>query len=200
MQIVKRIWHGLTRPTAKFASGTLLIAGFLAGIIFWGGFNWGLEASNSMSFCISCHEMRDTVYQEYKETIHFRSPSGVRAICSDCHVPHEWGPKMIRKIQATFNELPKHIFGYSAEDLEANRLELAKHVWARMEANDSRNCRSCHKMDGMELANQAPRARGQHEDAAAEGDTCIDCHKGIAHKPVHKELEQPSDEGGFMLE
>lgn len=203
MQSIKKLWRLLARPSARFAVGTLLIAGFVAGIIFWGGFNWAVEASNSEAFCISCHEMRSTVYEELKETVHYRNASGVRAICSDCHVPKEWGAKMIRKIQASFNELPKHFLGYmdTREEFEAQRLDLAKRVWARMEANDSRNCRNCHGMSAMDLEKQAPRARGQHEDAAAEGDTCIDCHKGIAHKPVHEQLEEPpADEGGFMLE
>ena len=43
---------------------------FAAGIIFWGGFNTAMEATNTESFCISCHEMREFVYEEYKGTIH----------------------------------------------------------------------------------------------------------------------------------
>ena len=53
---------------------------FAAGIIFWGGFNTVLEATNTEGFCTSCHEMRDFVYQEYKETIHFNNRTGVRAV------------------------------------------------------------------------------------------------------------------------
>jgi len=203
MNAIKKLWRIVSTPAARIASGTLLVAGFAAGIVFWGGFNWALEASNAETFCISCHEMESTVYQELQTTIHFRNRTGVRAICSDCHVPHEWGPKMIRKIQATFNELPKHFVGYmdTKEKFEAHRLELAKRVWARMEGNDSRNCRNCHSMTAMDLEKQAPRARGQHRSAEQEGETCIDCHKGIAHKPVHEQLETPpSDEGGFMLQ
>lgn len=66
-----------------------------------GGFNTVMEATNTLEFCISCHEMRDNVYQEYKETIHFTNRTGVRATCSDCHVPKDWGHKMMRKVQAS---------------------------------------------------------------------------------------------------
>ena len=55
----------------------------------------------------------------------------------------------------------------------------------------------------MDFTNQKPRARTQHESAAKEGETCIDCHKGIAHKPVHKQLEDTEEEdegGGFTLD
>ena len=96
---IKRVWQWWRRPS-RLALGTLLLIGFVGGIIFWGGFNTGMEKANTEEFCISCHEMRNTVYQEYMETVHYNNRSGVRATCPDCHVPHEWGPKMIRKIKA----------------------------------------------------------------------------------------------------
>jgi nitrate/TMAO reductase-like tetraheme cytochrome c subunit len=77
------------------------IAMFFAGIIFWGGFNTFMESTNTLGFCIGCHEMRNTVYAEYKQTVHYQNTSGVRAICSDCHVPKSWGPKLMRKIHAS---------------------------------------------------------------------------------------------------
>jgi len=205
MRFIRAIWRFISRPSQR-ALGTLLVIGVAAGVIFTGGFHWALEATNTESFCISCHEMRSTVYQELKETPHYTNPSGVRATCPDCHVPKEYTYKIARKIQATFNELPKHFIGYldTKEKFEAHRLEMAKNVWATMEANDSRECRNCHEMNFMELQAQAPRARGQHADAQEEGETCIDCHKGIAHKDVSDQLEKPEGEegggGGFMLE
>ena len=51
----------------------------ILGIILWGGFNTALELTNTEQFCISCHEMEDNVYQEYKTTIHYANRSGVRA-------------------------------------------------------------------------------------------------------------------------
>ena len=65
---------------------------FVAGIVFWGGFNTAMEATNTLGFCISCHEMESTVYQEYRASSHHTNPSGVQAVCSDCHVPREWVP------------------------------------------------------------------------------------------------------------
>ncbi|HRE18510.1 MAG TPA: NapC/NirT family cytochrome c, partial [Rhodocyclaceae bacterium] len=59
---------------------------FVLGILFWGGFNTAMEWTNREEFCISCHEMKDNVYQEYRNTIHYSNRSGVRATCPDCHV------------------------------------------------------------------------------------------------------------------
>ncbi len=150
--------------------------------MFWGGFHAALEATNNEAFCISCHEMRDNVYVEYKETIHYTNRTGVRATCPDCHVPKEWGPKMLRKIQAS-NEVLGKILGTidTREKFEAKRLELARHEWARMKANNSLECRNCHTLASMNREVQKPRAQKSHEMAVKDGDTCIDCHKGIAH-------------------
>ena len=175
-------WEVLRRPSVKYSLLTLLTAGFFSGIIFWGGFNTAMEATNSMDFCISCHEMRDNVYQEYKQTIHYSNRTGVRAVCSDCHVPKDWTHKIIRKIQAS-KEVYGKVFGTidTKEKFEAKRLELARHEWARMKASDSRECRNCHSFEGMNVDVQKQRARKMHENAQKDKMTCIDCHKGIAH-------------------
>ncbi|WP_296802536.1 NapC/NirT family cytochrome c [Thiolapillus sp.] len=163
---------------------------FILGIIFWGGFNWAMEKTNTLEFCIGCHEMKDNVYQEYKPTIHYSNRTGVRAECPDCHVPKEWIYKVIRKIQAS-NELYHHFIVKDVdtpEKFDAKRLELAKHVWAAMKDTDSRECRNCHNFESMNPKFQRPRARKQHLNAFETGQTCIDCHKGIAHKSVRKLL------------
>jgi cytochrome c-type protein NapC len=147
--------------------------------------------------------MKNIVYEEYKKTTHYSNLSGVRALCSDCHVPKEWTDKIAAKIRAAFTELPLHFIGAlnTREKFEARRLDMAKRVWKYMEATDSRECRNCHEMDKMDLAKQPARARAQHESAQEEGETCIDCHKGLAHKPVHKELEKTTEEeADFILE
>jgi cytochrome c-type protein NapC len=179
---LKRLWQSLRAPS-KYSLLALLVVGFVGGIVFWGGFHAALEATNTETFCISCHEMRDNVYAEYKETIHYTNRTGVRATCPDCHVPKEWGPKMIRKIQAS-NEVLHKLLGSidTKEKFEAKRLTLARNEWARMKATNSIECRNCHTLASMNREVQKPRAQKSHEMAVKDGDTCIDCHKGIAHR------------------
>ncbi len=169
---------------------------FVSGIVFWGGFNTAMEATNQMEFCVSCHEMKDNVYAEYKKTIHYENRTGVRATCPDCHVPKDWVHKIMRKIQAS-KELYHWALGTvdTPEKFDAKRLTLAKSEWARMKANDSLECRNCHSFEGMSAEKQKQRAKKQHEMAKADGMTCIDCHKGIAHKPVHHLLEEEENDG-----
>ena len=180
---VRGLWRALRRPSARFSLLTLLGGGFVAGIIFWGGFNTAMEATNTLGFCTSCHEMRDTVYQEYRQTIHFSNRTGVRAICSDCHVPKDWVHKVVRKVKAT-RELYGKVTGLidTPAKFEAHRSELAKRVWTAMQETDSRECRNCHSFDGMNPEKQSPVAAKIHAIAKSKERTCIDCHKGIAHK------------------
>ena len=191
---LRRFWTMLNKPSAKYSLLAISVVSFIVGILFWGGFHTGLEMTNSLEFCTTCHEMRDNVYQEYKQTIHYSNRTGVRAICSDCHVPREWGPKMIRKAQASLEVWGKLTGDIDTkEKFEKKRMELATHEWARMKANGSQECRNCHNFDAMssELQKQTPYKK--HMKAKAEGKTCIDCHKGIAHH-LPKEYEEPDDE------
>ena len=172
----------------------VLILGVGAGIIFWGGFHTAMEASNTTTFCITCHEMRDTVYKEYQETVHFKNPSGVQASCADCHVPREWLHKVVRKIRAT-NELYHKALGTisTPEKFEAKRWEMANRVWDTMRETDSRECRNCHHLDSMDLEEQDRSARKKHAKAEERGKTCIDCHKGIAHEYPDKPDDADAD-------
>ena len=178
------IWGVLRRPSSVFSLGALVFAGFIAGIMFWGAFNTALEFTNTESFCISCHEMRDNVYEELKTTIHYNNRSGVRAHCPDCHVPHDWTDKIARKMQAS-KEVWGKIFGTinTRDKFLDHRLQLAIREWARMKANDSLECRNCHSAQSMDITRQSPRAVDAHQRLLFTGEkTCIDCHKGIAHR------------------
>ncbi len=181
-------------PSRKILFGTTISAAvffMVIGVIFWGGFNTAMEATNTLEFCISCHEMEENVYQEYKKTIHYSNRAGVRATCSDCHVPRPWVHKVVRKIQAS-NEVFHKLLGTidTPEKFNDKRLSLARNVWRTMKSTDSRECRNCHDFSTMNPANQKSRARKQHLNAMKAGNTCIDCHKGIAHNKVHDQLPE----------
>ncbi len=183
----------LNSPSSRWTLGGILFVGFVSGVIFWGGFNTAMEMTNKESFCISCHEMEDNVYQEYKDTIHYSNRSGVRATCPDCHVPKDWIHKVARKIQAS-NEVYHKILGSidTPEKFEAKRLQLAGNVWRVMKETDSRECRNCHDFESMDYVKQGRRAVKAHEDGLAGGKTCIDCHKGIAHSLPDMHSVDPS--------
>jgi cytochrome c-type protein NapC len=184
------------KPRSARKGWTLLLVGIVAGIVLWGGFNTAMEATNTEVFCVTCHEMEANVYKELQDTVHYQNRTGVRATCPDCHVPKDWIHKIARKIQAS-NELYHHFNGTidTKQKFEEKRMELAQNVWTAMKNTDSRECRNCHNFDSMDYDKQDARSSTRHDDAEEQGLTCIDCHKGIAHK-LPKEYDPEKDVAG----
>ena len=170
---------------------------FVGGIVFWGAFNTAFEVTNTEKFCISCHEMRDNVYQEYRNTIHAANRSGVRATCPDCHVPKPFGPKMVAKIRAS-KDVYHNLLGTidTTEKFNARRLHMAEAVWTRMKETNSRECRNCHDDQSFDYIKQSRRAATLHQEGLNDGKTCIDCHKGIAHRLPAVEQAIGAEKGG----
>ncbi|MGO2133705.1 MAG: pentaheme c-type cytochrome TorC [Halomonas sp.] len=193
MRILKTIWQTLKRPPVHISLGVIVLLSFIGGVIFWGGFNTALEATNTEKFCVSCHEMSDNVYQELQQTVHWENRTGVRATCPDCHVPHNWTDKIARKMQAS-KEVWGTIFGTidTREKFLEKRLELAQHEWQRFSANDSLECRNCHDYDSMDWNRMSDEAVRFMRPAAEKNQSCIDCHKGIAHElPEQMNFKNP---------
>lgn len=173
----------LTRLRARWKLAlALTLIGVAAAMLLTVGGAYGLAVTSTESFCIGCHEMRNNVYAEYKGTPHDTNRSGVRAICTDCHVPREPLPLIMRKARATF-EVIGHWRGIidTKEKFEAHRSMLAERVWTRMLETDSHECRNCHVAEKMAQDKQSEKAQTRHAKARAEGWTCIECHYGIAH-------------------
>lgn len=179
----------------------MLTVGTVLGVIIWGGLNTGMEYTNRSEFCLSCHEM-SIPYEELKKTVHYKNRSGTTVQCADCHVagsktPTDYMFKSFQKLMAARDVIGK-ITGIvdTPEKFEAHRLTMAKRVWARMEERDSKECRNCHDFKYMNPEKQKDRSVVKHEGAQEDGKTCIDCHKGIAHKPVHQDLAPETPKEG----
>lgn len=176
------IWAAIRRWGLVKAIGVVALVLIVIMLLVVGGAA-GLAWTNTEKFCISCHEMRNNVYAEFKDTVHDRNRTGVRAICSDCHVPREPVALILRKLQASFELYHKAVGTVDTkEKFEAKRYELAQRVWKRMKQTDSQECRNCHHEGNIDADLQKEESRVQHEKGKAEGSTCIDCHFGIAHK------------------
>jgi cytochrome c-type protein NapC len=179
-----RLWR---RPRRWWLLG-IPLGGFVAllgGIGFSSGVAAGLQQVETLKFCAqTCHEMA-TPFQEYSQTIHYKNEVGVRAVCADCHVPRSFFPRVMTHAEASM-ELVGKLTGKldTPAKYEKHRAEMAQAVWKVLKANDSAECRGCHNFTAMDLAKQNPMAARRHAAAAlpGSGQTCIDCHKGIAHK------------------
>ncbi|GAL07174.1 cytochrome c-type protein TorC [Photobacterium aphoticum] len=189
---MKKLWQMLTKPSSKYSILALVLVGIgitLAGVLT---VHKSFEFASQTEFCTSCHTMQQN-YEEYKQSVHFKNASGVRAECVDCHQPKDLPGAVMRKLGAWKDVYHHFVTGKidTPEKLEEHRLELAQVVWERMKSQNSKTCKSCHSYDAMDHSKQSAKAAFEMNKAAAEDMNCIECHKGIAH-------ELPNMAGGFQ--
>jgi nitrate/TMAO reductase-like tetraheme cytochrome c subunit len=176
------LWDRLRTPSSRHALGSLVLLGIVLGATGLASVEYTFHALDSDAFCLSCHELQENIGIVYQTTVHARNATGFVVGCADCHVPKPLGPKLLRKTQG-LREFYHHLRGTidTPAKFEAHRLEMAQRVWTYMESVDSRECRDCHQSGRFDLEAQSERAREFHEAALSKDETCIDCHKGIAH-------------------
>lgn len=177
----KQIKSFFLKPSNRIGLGVLVTLGFIAGAIAWQQFNNVMDVTSTEEFCVSCHSM-ETPLEELKQTVHWSNNSGVRATCPDCHLPHDKTPKYARKMQASREVLAELSGKYNEEgSFEEHRAEMTEREWARFAANGSKECKNCHSYDRMNFEKMSKAAQKAMKPAAERNQSCVDCHKGIAH-------------------
>lgn len=190
MKFFTAIKHFFIKPSTKIGLGILLSIGFIVGAISWHKFNDLMDYTSTEEFCVSCHSMQQPL-DELKQTAHWSNRSGVSATCSSCHLPHENLAKYARKVEA-IREVVAEMKGKFDEEgaFEKHRLEMAEREWARFAANGSKECKACHSYDRMNFDKMSEAARKAMIPAAAKDQSCMDCHKGVAHHLPKMEVAQ----------
>jgi len=170
-------WSRLFSPSARYSVFTLLAAGVAIGAVGLLTLRYVLHATATNEFCSTCHA--NDAAKEWSESKHHNNRVGFVAGCSDCHLPRELMPMMVRKVKAA-KEVWNHFAGKidTPEKYEAHRKEMAENEWARMRGNRAQECRNCHN---PVLSTDKDKAE-MHKGALSGGAICIDCHKGVAHK------------------
>jgi cytochrome c-type protein NapC len=139
-----------------------LVAGMLLGVLTLASFNGVMHATSSEAFCgNSCHEMGTPL------------------------ASLEFFPKILRKIEAS-REVWGHITGLidTPEKYAAHQPAMREREINRMRANDSQECRNCHRVERMDFDAQPRMAKRLHPKMKERGKTCIDCHDGVAHSTL----------------
>ncbi|KXF82279.1 NapC/NirT family cytochrome c [Enterovibrio coralii] len=174
--------------------------GIAVGWLTLGGTAAVMHATSSTEFCVSCHSMQ-IAYEEYEGSVHFSNAKGIRAECADCHIPNDPIGYVFTKIRATKDIYHEFVTGkIDTEDkYEEHRMAMAETVWAQLRENDSATCRSCHTNEAMDLYSQTEEAAKMHEYGVENNQTCIDCHKGVAHFAPEPEMDSAAFDQLFAL-
>ena len=181
----------LFAPSLRYSLFTLLAAGFALGSVVTIGFQYALYAVGTNAFCSSCHA--NDAAKEWRESVHHDNRAGTVVACSECHVPRELLPKIVR-VAKSFKEIWSHFTGVinTREKYEAHRQAMDETEWNRLRGNGARECWNCHRPESMVNKEKADLA-GMHKSALAGGQVCIDCHKGVGHRAP---AQSPADAGG----
>ena len=182
---IRRAMRWLFTPSARWSIFALVFVGLVIGATSVIGTQVAMAVTGTTEFCGStCHSHEKFVYSEHKQSPHYANRVGVRAACTDCHVPHTYPAKLFYKAKAGATDALAELRGTisTQEKLDHERWRLANEVWDEMRANNSENCRHCHDPQAMDTAKQSEDAVKQHKKFASGKATCIDCHTGVAHK------------------
>jgi trimethylamine-N-oxide reductase (cytochrome c), cytochrome c-type subunit TorY len=143
-------------------------------------------SDSSDAFCTQCHTMAQEADKPYyQNSRHRNNHLGVQATCDKCHVPMtNWFVNTFTRVtlgmKDSFVELT-HDFSNPAA-WEAYRVDLEPRALARLRAQDSVTCRSCHDADAIHPTSEAGRA--SHASLGQGGVTCVDCHTNLVHPPA----------------
>ena len=183
--VIRRFIGWLFSPSPRWSVFVLLLVGVLVGGAGVIGTQVGVHLTGTDEFCgTACHSHASFVYPEHKTSLHYANRTGVRAMCVDCHVPHNYPAKLIYKAKAGVTDLLAEMRGSisTQEKFDRERWRLANMVWDEMKENNSENCRTCHDPKAWDATKQSAGAWSSHKKFFAGKATCIECHTGVAHK------------------
>ena len=196
--MLRRFFSWLFRPSARWSIFALVLVGLVLGSVGVIGTQVAMAVTGSTEFCgNSCHSHEKFVFPEHKLSPHYANRVGVRASCTDCHVPHTYPTKLFYKAKAGITDAFAELKGTisTQEKFDAERWRLANIVWDEMKENNSANCRTCHDPAAWDNKKQSEDAVKQHKKFTAGKATCIECHTGVAHKEP-EEPKAPAKAGG----
>ena len=181
-------WRKIFKPSAKLSIFTLLVGGAVFGAVAFYAGQTTLHATSTDAFCMTCHS-NHSVQDEVLASVHGDNAAGIVVHCRDCHLPRESFAYLKKKIAVSpdlWRFLTTPDFN-TQEHLEEHRLEWAELTHNYLRSIDSSTCRACHSRvdDDNPPEHLSRMAVGMHtmnkNRAPEERQTCIDCHKGVAH-------------------
>ncbi len=196
MALIRRLIQIVRTPSTRYSLGVLVAAGVAIGVAGVPTFTTIIYETSTDAFCLICHEQN--IGLEMAGRVHNDNALGYHVGCSECHLPRAFWPKVVAKTVTGVKDVYHTALGTidTYEKFEARRMHMAMATWKAMNKNDSRECRYCHDQSKWDLALQREKSRKYHSPALRRGKTCIDCHKGIAHKlPIG--IEEDHQVGGL---
>lgn len=148
----------------KRYSRTLLVFAVLLGVFFGLGlytFGYGKGFSyfsHDPAACANCHIMQPE-YDSWQKGTHHHA-----AVCVDCHLPHDFIPKMIAKTDNGW----RHSKAFTLQDFHEPIQITPRNAEILQE-----NCLRCHNKFVDNIVHGSTDAKNAVQ--------CVHCHKGVGH-------------------
>ena len=154
----------------------ILFAGFVLGLLFAIYFNKLMDYTSTNESCAICH-VHPHVFDSWKLSSHYDTPSGVRTDCVECHLPPKGQGYLREKIIAAVRDVYGLVFKDSADynwELKSTLEYAERHVFKE-------SCLHCHEnLFPLTLSKDGQDAHlyyTQNEDDLR----CINCHLNVNH-------------------
>ena len=97
---IRRTLRWLFSPSARWSVFALVLVGLVIGAVGVIGTQVAVAVTGTSDFCgTTCHSHEKFIYPDHKLSAHYANRTGVRAACTDCHVPHSYPAKLIVKAE-----------------------------------------------------------------------------------------------------
>ena len=177
------------RGSIRWSVVLLLALGAAIGLVIAGTTTWMVNTTSTNQFCANqCHSMQWAA-AAYERGPHYINAVGVRATCSDCHVPFENEPatpfqyvfgtlwtKAVSGTKDAIGEARGTIADETKWNAERPRLSAETRAWFK--ETGSATCRGCHHLEAF--PSTGPSAF--HADLIkAPTVNCVQCHANVGH-------------------
>ncbi len=165
----------------------LLCIGFgVAGVLLSLATAEGIHRTSGADFCVGCHVMEPMV-ASYKEDIHGgKNPHGIRAECTDCHLPHE---SVLGYVVAKGISGMRDVWGNLVKD--PTKVDWQERREHREHFTYDSGCIGCHhELEEATIGNK--QAFLPHRDyyRGNTNETCVSCHENVGHKNLGLHLKK----------
>ncbi|MDD4144628.1 MAG: SUMF1/EgtB/PvdO family nonheme iron enzyme [Prolixibacteraceae bacterium] len=154
----------------------ILFAGFALGLLFAIYFNKLMDYTSTNESCEICH-VHPHVFDSWKLSLHYDTPSGIHTDCVECHLPPKGQGYLKEKIIAAVRDVYGLVFKDSADynwELKSTLEYAQNHVFKE-------SCLDCHiNLFPLTLTKDGQDAHlyySQNEDELR----CINCHLNVGH-------------------
>jgi len=157
----------------------LFVAGLVGGAFLLLGLGWGIKATSSNDYCVSCH-VHPQATASWKQGVHYATQSGYHVACVECHLPPEGEGYLAEKIKTGARDIWSNRTKDSADfDWEAASTpeRASKHVF-------NSSCLKCHEnLFPAKLTRAGSDAHLYYRQMTEKGEKieCISCHLNAGH-------------------